>query len=394
MNRRIGLGMLMAILVLGSVAAQDGKDLLNTYQRNFEMAGVEVKIQILQDASARAGGLEPLFHQAVDFVINNGSLLPVDQRYRQVAALAAERIQVLDYAEARGSLWRLFELDTDTRLRVALLAALSVVAKGQPALIRQMADWLDSQNQIYATGQKPDPAVVGACVQALGRLGDPAAFGAVFATMNLGLADDVTSGARVALGAMQGSFAEHLREVILTRPLPQKRSALQLAMLSASLPDEQKGAVAETALATALGTLSTTAQDRVLQREMRAEAARALRDRKWSRATPLAVEHFNQTLLEFDRGITDQTVLIEAIQCLGAMGDHDAAVQLTKHLVLLNSYMEKGQVTDEQILLALLENLGKLGDKVAFDDLMYVQYLGYSARIKKTARQAGESLKW
>ena len=189
-------------------------------------------------------------------------------------------------------------------------------------------------------------------------------------------------------------MAEHLKQVILSRPLPQKRDALHLAISSATLPDEQKGEVAEAALGLALGTISTTAQDRLLLRGMRTEAARTLRERKWSKATALMVEHFNQTLLEFDRGIGDKAVLVEAVHGLGAMGNHDAAVRLTKYLVLLNSYAEKGQGTDEQVMLALLENLGRLGDKVAFDDLMYIQYLGYSARIKKSARQAQDSLKW
>ena len=394
MKRRIASGMLLTLLVLSSVAAQEKKDLLNTYLRNFEIAGVDVKLQVLQDAAARPEGLGPLFHQAVDFVINNGSMLPLDQRLRQMAVLASGQIRDLQYTEARNSLWRLFELDTETQVRVAALDALSVVARGQPALIRQVADWLDSQNQIYATGKRPDVAVVDACVKALGRLGDPVAFNAVFATMIAGLDDNVSSAARTALEGMQGSMAEHLKQVVVSRPLLQKRSALHVAVSSATLPDEQKGEVAETALATALGTIPTSAQERVLQREMRTEAAGTLRERKWSKATGLMIEHFNQTLLEFDRGITDKAVLLEALHGLGAMGNHDAAVRLTKYLVLLNSYAEKGQGTDEQVMLALLENLGRLGDKVAFDDLMYIQYLGYSARVKKTARQAQENVKW
>ena len=76
------------------------------------------------------------------------------------------------------------------------------------------------------------------------------------------------------------------------------------------------------------------------------------------------------------------------------MGTHEAAVRLTQYLVLLNSYTEKGQGYDEQIALAVVSNLGKLGDKAAFDDLIYATYLNYSAQVKKAARQALESLKW
>ncbi|MCK5007173.1 MAG: hypothetical protein KAR73_07275, partial [Spirochaetales bacterium] len=80
--------------------------------------------------------------------------------------------------------------------------------------------------------------------------------------------------------------------------------------------------------------------------------------------------------------------------CLGAMGTHEAAVRLTQYLVLLNSYTERLREFDNIIVLAVIENLGSLGDKTAFDDLLYAQYLSYSSEIKKAARDALENLKW
>lgn len=62
--------------------------------------------------------------------------------------------------------------------------------------------------------------------------------------------------------------------------------------------------------------------------------------------------------------------------------------------MLLNSYSEKGKSGDGQIILAVIVNLGGLGDKIAFDDLMYVGYLNYTSQIKKAARKSLENLKW
>jgi hypothetical protein len=44
--------------------------------------------------------------------------------------------------------------------------------------------------------------------------------------------------------------------------------------------------------------------------------------------------------------------------------------------------------------MGIIAALGQLGDRVAFDDLMYTQYLGYSAAVKKASRTALEKLKW
>ncbi len=76
------------------------------------------------------------------------------------------------------------------------------------------------------------------------------------------------------------------------------------------------------------------------------------------------------------------------------MGTHEAAVRLTQYLVLLNSYMESGKGYDEQVMGALIESLGQLEDKVAFDDLVYTQYLGYSSSIRTAARAALDRLRW
>jgi HEAT repeat protein len=412
MNRSLWSGLLFT-LALTCAGAQEKRELLSTFLRNFEMASLDVKIQILRDAAERPEDLGPLYHQAVEYVLTNTTQIPADQRYQQLALIAAEQIRKRGYREARLSLWRLFETDPDTRIRLNVLNAMGVIARGDPAAIRRIVDWLNNQNTLYATGQQPDLPVIQACVEILGQLGDASSpalppsmagvdtahllsslFGALFATVNLGLAEDVTRAAQAALAGLGGNLADHLKEVIRTRPPVLKRRALQAAVRSESLPDERKGEVAEAALTVALQTVAVNAQERAVLREMRFDAARILRDHKRSEATPLAVEHFNQTLLEFDRGISDKLALIDATQFLANMGSHDAAVRLTKYLVLMNSYMEKGQGTDEQVLLALIESLGRLGDKVAFDDLIYIQYLGYSGQIKQAARQAQERLKW
>ncbi len=74
------------------------------------------------------------------------------------------------------------------------------------------------------------------------------------------------------------------------------------------------------------------------------------------------------------------------------MNTHEAAVRLTQYLVLINSYTEKGKAYDDQVVFAVLQNLGALGDKVAFDDLMYTQYLNYTTAVEEGCpRGAGQA---
>ena len=49
---------------------------------------------------------------------------------------------------------------------------------------------------------------------------------------------------------------------------------------------------------------------------------------------------------------------------------------------------------NHEVLLAVIESLGALGDKAAFDNLLYVTYLPYPETITTAARTALAGLKW
>jgi len=69
-------------------------------------------------------------------------------------------------------------------------------------------------------------------------------------------------------------------------------------------------------------------------------------------------------------------------------------VRLTQYLARINAGTEKGKGYDEQVTGTVIENLGRLADKVAFDELMFTQYLDYSNAIKAAARAAIARLRW
>ena len=378
------------------VQAQDATKILDTFRRNFAIASLDVKIQILQDAAngKTASAMGPLFQQAVDFVTDNASLNPTDARFNQLAAIGAEQIGVINYQAGRDSVWKLFKVTVDTQTLSKAAAALGVVGAGDAGTIANLDYYADSQNSVFASGKTPDLVVLTAVFQALGKLGDPASFPVLFGAMNLGYSDAVSAIARSALLAIKGDFAEMLRGVIRDRPVAEKKIALQMALDSDKLTDDQKAGLAELALDIGLHSSGSDSASKATLRDIRFTAASSLGARKWSHAAGFLIEHLDTTIGEFDKGLVDRNHLLDTIANLGAMSTHDVAVRLTQYLVLLNSYTEKGKAYDELVVNAVLQNLGALGDKVAFDDLMYTQYLNYPAAVKKAARAALDKLKW
>jgi hypothetical protein len=386
----------MILVAASSVFAQDAQKILDTMRRNFAIASLDVKIQILQDAAAgkTATAMGPLFQQAVDFVTDNANLIPTDARFNQLAALGAQQVGVVGYAAAKDSVWKLFKVTQDTETLAAAAAALGAIGTGDADTIANLNRYVDNANASFSSGKTPDLAVLAAAFKALGALGDPSSFPFLFSAVNLGYPDTMTAIAKDSLLAIKGDFQAMLLDVIKSRPLPEKKLALQMALDSDKLTDDKKAQLSEVALDIGLHSGASDAAGKGVLRDIRFQAAAALGARKWAHAIGLLIEHLDLSIGEFDKGLVDRNHLLDAIGDLGATNTHDAAVRLTQFLVLINSYTEKGKAYDDQLVFAVLQNLGALGDKVAFDDLMYTQYLNYSTGVKKAARAALDNLKW
>jgi len=395
MRRALGILVMLCIVVF-AVQGQDAKTVLETFRRNFAIASLDVKIQILQDAAGGESAREmgPLFQQAIDFVIDNASLIPGDPRFLQLAALAVEQTAVAAFVPARYSVWKLFQIDSDTTTLVRAAGALGVIGAGDDEIIGDLNRYLETQNTLFSSGKPADLQVIAACVQALGKLADPSSFPVVFSSMNLGYSEQMSAAAREALLAIKGDFKESILAVIRTRPFAEKRIALAMALDSDRLSEDQKAQAAEIALDAGLHSVAADSAGKTALRELRFLAARGLSERKWSRATGLMIEHIDATIAEYDKSLADKRYLLEAAAALGAMGTHEAAVRLTQYLVLVNSYTEKSKGYDEQVVMGIIAALGTLGDKVGYNDLLYTQYINYSAAVKKAARAALDKLKW
>jgi hypothetical protein len=90
-----------------------------------------------------------------------------------------------------------------------------------------------------------------------------------------------------------------------------------MAMEFPRLSDADKSALAEFALDVGLHSAAADNQSKSLARDLRFQAAKALTGRRWSKASPLAIEHFDAVLQEYERGLADRRFLVEAINLLG-----------------------------------------------------------------------------
>ena len=210
----------------------------------------------------------------------------------------------------------------------------------------------------------------------------------LFTVSIIGGSNEIDTKAREALYAIEGDFQDLILRVIEENPMAEKLEALRIGLSNVDLTDREKGQIAEVALSKGLHSVVIQTTDKEFLRQLRYESIRMLTKLPWATATQDVIEHLDQTLEERTLGIGRTSHVLEAIQSLGAIGTHEAAVRLALYLDLLNSDVERGKSVEDEVVLAVIQSLGDLGDKVAFDHLLYAGYLDYSDSVKKAARDS------
>jgi len=375
--------------------AQNESSMLDSYLKNFDKGSSTVKLQLIEEAAELdQAALGPLFQRAIDYAISNSSKLNQDSAIKEFALLSIRECRDLNYTSAKYSALRLFEIYDDVLMRETALRALAILGKGDTAVASSLNNYLETQNNIYKTSKVPNKKLVSICIQTLGALDDTSSFTPIFNTMILKYDDAISMLAYKTLLALAGDFRSSIFDILKTGNTFEKKRSIEVGLEHQKMEETKKAEIAEYALDIALHYSTPNLQDQKMIREIRDIATEALSGFKWGKASGLVISQFDTTMLEYDRGVAAKSSLLNAIAALGNMGTHAAAERLTLYLNILNAFTENKKPYDSQIILAVVNNLGKLGDKVAFDDLMYTKYLNYTNEIKDAAQRAIKNLKW
>jgi HEAT repeat protein len=282
----------------------------------------------------------------------------------------------------------------DASIRVEVLNALSVLAKGNSGIVENLIRFVNGQNDLFDAGINPDYVTLSACIAALGALNDSSAMPALFTVIRTGHPEPIPTEAMTVLEQFPWDDDEYLIEVIRRGDYPDKFAALNVGINSKVYTDVQRGTVAETALEVGLDFFPGNGEGEKSLEEMRYAAVQLIRDLQWNRAAPLVIRHFHRVRQDYEAGTADKEQFLEAISCLGAMGTPEAARVLSLQLGYFNLQMEQQGEYDDAIILEAVNALGELGDRIAFEHLINIGYLSYPERIQNAAKEALVRLKW
>jgi HEAT repeat protein len=380
---------------ISGLSAQES--ILDSYERNFIRASLSTKAGVLRDAATDDRSTEfigRLYEFALNFSLGNAEILRDDPDMIAMTVLACRGAGGSGYKASVDTLWKIFSLYRDSLTRAEALGALALLGKGNIQVAENLNQYLANQNNLYRSGMNPDYPTLLACISALAVLGDPSSFPVLFSALNAGYPDNVIHEAAEALASLQGDYRQFLIDVLRQNPPAEKAAAFRAGMNNERFGNAEKGQLAETALDVSLDLSPGSGEGDPVIAALRYAAVSALTRLQWTGASPLAVKHFYRMQADYQNSLVSREHLVEAINCLGAMGSSDAAQALALQLGFLKSQTERGGDPDTVITLAVVNALGTIGDKSAFDYLLYISYLSYPEHIQAAAREALTNLKW
>jgi hypothetical protein len=382
----------------GQEIPQEYAPLLAAWERSFIKANLTDKPNVLAEAaSAKDAGeyIGFLYEYALYYALENAAAPRNDPDMAALLQYTAKKLGELAYSPPAEALWQAYLVFPDTGVRREILNTLAIIDNGE-ALEEKVAKLLEEQNRAFASGLPPNYPLLYALVATLGKTGKAASYPALFQTAALPYENGLVSDVREALAfidSTRGDLHPFLFKIVVSNPPVEKLTALRLG-LRLKAPDSEKGALASAALESGLEYDQTG-------RELRLEAVKAVRELRWVYALPLVVKYYYFTETSYPLSGLPAPVsspekfeMLEAIHCLSVIGDAASAQVLSLSLGLANSRMEFSGVCDKEVVLTLIEALGSLGYKAAFNNLNYISFLPYGEDIKNAAKDAAARLAW
>ena len=377
-----------------SVFAQSSDPVVLSYQRNFIRASISTKIELLNDASRITTiSMVPLYADAVRFVTSQYPILGADAQLIEIGAVSAAKSAQYQDQSILGPIKELFAAVPDSRVRIACLNTLASVSRGRKEEVDFINKWFSESVGAALSGKTADIRVLSAAAETLGKIGASSSFAVLFEAATSSVDSSVALASTNALNAISEGYTDNILAIINGKGIKEMYAAFSFSLKKASLTNTDRGKIAEAAFTRAVSANPSQAEEGA-HTALVGESMKSLTALKWSQASPAVVKYFYRVQGEYrdsDKGVE---ALVPVVNCMGAMATTESAQALSIFLGLLNSETEQKKTYNEQVLLAVIQALGELGDKTAFDYLLYVGYLDYPESVKQASRDALARLQW
>ena len=375
-----------------SVFAIDQDELLNL-RKDFISAGIDAKAVILRSLSQSDDrSLIPIYQDAVEYVKNSYVILQNDEKLLNIGIIAVTKLGELNDLKASGSIRYLFSTVENEDFQIACLKSIS-------KLVQKDSAFTDYLNSLYETGLSDlisgkafNVNLLRVYAETLGNFADPSSFDVLIKTLFYPVNDGLKNTVKTALNNISFNYFDEIFAKTLQKNIQYIWTLYLLAKENKRIEGTELGRISELVFDYGLKNLQDV--DFESAENLIEETLPVLSALKWSKASSQVNKFFYYVQGLRKTNPRGDELLIKIIDCMGNLGTIECSQNLSIFLGVLNSETEKTKQYSEPLVLSVITALRKLGDKTAFDYLLYVEYLNYSEMVKQASRNAIEELKW
>ncbi len=375
-----------------SVSFADDNPILLSYRRNFVRADIDTKADIVKDALKNTDtDMNLFFIDVLDYVECSYDLLKNDRKLLQMGIDAINSLSLNKYQDASYKIIYLFSKIYDDSFHIACLDAFKQLGVKDISLVEMLNEKYDKLFSLKLKGKDISSDLLKAYIKTIGAIGNSASFSVLFESLMKTKDITLKITLKNALNSISCDFFSEIVTIIEKKDIYYIWTAFELAKEKKDLPPKALGEITEMVLKLGFKNMKTHPK---LSKDLIADCLVVVTDLKWHAVAPIVVSYFYKVQSDYKAGVSDVNDLIPVVRCMGMISSKESADSLAVFLGLLNSQVERGKPYDENLLITVIEALGELGDKTAFDYLLYVDYLDYSKAVKAKARNAISRLKW
>lgn len=336
--------------------------------------------------------------EAINFITKNIPLIGNVPGFSNLALAAVPFIQP-NTVENASKLWQVFSLIDDDNLHTLILSSFKTVASSSKNIILPyLPDIHTFVAESVASSKEEDLALIQA-IELLEIMEDPSSFDLLFRIAFNNKTEPLNSVAVKAVNtiitASQNSIVRYMSKD--TTSIEEKKFLFTLTQKNEKISSFLKAEMAEKALSATIIDIEDYSNIPADVIDLQLLAIEEIAKSTWTRAAPTVAKYFAVAQKEFEANLISEADFIEIIKCLEILVTSYSSAALSDYLSILNSKMAAPDATipcSEQVILAVINALGALGDKAAFDNLLYVTYLPYPETLVAAARDALANLKW
>ena len=383
---------LVFIFCVFSIFAVDQDELLNL-RKDFISAGIDVKAVILRSLSQSDDkSLIPIYQDAVEYVKTSYAILQNDDRLLNIGIIAVTKLGELNELKASASIRYLFSTVENEDFQIACLKSLSKLVQKDSAFTDYLNSLYDSGLSDLLSGKASNVNLLRVYAEALGNFADPSSFDVLIKTLFYPVNDGLKDTVKTALNNISFNYFDEILAKTMQRNIQYIWTLYLLAKENKRIEGPELGRISE--LVIDYGLKNLKGADLESSENLIEETLPVLSALKWSKASSQVNKFFYYAQGLRKTSLRGDELLIKIIDCMGNLGTIECSQNLSIFLGVLNSETEKTKQYSEPLVLSVITALRKLGDKTAFDYLLYVEYLNYSETVKQASRNAIEELKW